>query len=97
MPKILESRDEVPRAAWHIEEWCRAAGVGRTLTYKLLREGRIAARKLGARTLITTDPADFVASLAPLDLRPRRGRPPAGRGADAPAPLPRAAAPREEN
>ena len=38
-----------------INEAARALGLGRTSIYALINEGRLEARKLGRRTLVTTE------------------------------------------
>jgi excisionase family DNA binding protein len=43
-----------PRAR-SIEEICVLTGLGRDAVYKAIRNGRLTARKLGRRTLITDD------------------------------------------
>ncbi len=46
---------------------CRLGGFGRTVAYELIRSGRLDARKLGRRTLITAESLDrLVASLPKL-------------------------------
>jgi excisionase family DNA binding protein len=43
----------LPRAALSIAEVCAHTGLGRDIVYKAIRSGRLVARKLGRRTLIT--------------------------------------------
>lgn len=53
----------------------RAGGIGNTLAYELIAQGKWAAVKLGGRTLITADSLNrFIASLPSADIRmkPRR-------------------------
>jgi hypothetical protein len=43
-----------PTPAMHpIANACRIGGIGRTKLFELIRDGRVDARKLGRRTLIT--------------------------------------------
>ena len=49
--------EEVKRAL-SVEQAAKAAGVGRTLLFEEIRKGRITARKVGRRTIITTDDLD---------------------------------------
>ena len=35
-----------------MEDWCRLSGIGKTVSYQLLRDGQLRAKKLGRRTLI---------------------------------------------
>jgi excisionase family DNA binding protein len=46
------------KRAMSVEEAAKAAGVGRTLLFEEIRKGRITARKVGRRTIITTDDLD---------------------------------------
>jgi excisionase family DNA binding protein len=46
------------RRALSVEEAAKAAGVGRTLLFEEIRKGHITARKVGRRTIITTDALD---------------------------------------
>jgi excisionase family DNA binding protein len=48
----------VTKRAFSIEEFCRRFGVGRTKVYEELRRGRLRARKIGRRTIITEDDAE---------------------------------------
>lgn len=43
--------------------WGQATGLARGTVYNLLNSGAIQARKCGGATLITTPPAEFLASL----------------------------------
>jgi excisionase family DNA binding protein len=43
------------RRAYSIAETCALTGLGRDTVYTAIRDGRLAARKLGRRTLITDD------------------------------------------
>jgi excisionase family DNA binding protein len=49
MSNLIAFRD---RVSCTVEEACWATGLGRTTLYKLIKEGRIAARKIGRRTVI---------------------------------------------
>jgi excisionase family DNA binding protein len=44
-----------PRAAHSIAETCALTGLGRDSIYSAIRSGKLLARKLGRRTLITDD------------------------------------------
>jgi len=57
--------------ALSIAETCKKIGVGRTLIYQLIEQGRLDARKLGNRTVILEDSADKL-----LDSLPRMGAEP---------------------
>ena len=46
------------KRAMSVEEAAKAAGVGRTLLFEEIRKGRITARKVGRRTIITTGDLD---------------------------------------
>ena len=44
--------------AFTINNFCEHYGIGRTLTYELLAEGKITAKKVGSRTLIERSVAE---------------------------------------
>jgi excisionase family DNA binding protein len=46
-----------PQRVFSIEEFCRNFGVGRTKVYEELKLGRLRARKIGRRTIITAEDA----------------------------------------
>jgi excisionase family DNA binding protein len=43
------------RLAYSPDEATKVSGVGRTLIFQEIREGRLVARKIGRRTIITAD------------------------------------------
>jgi hypothetical protein len=51
------------KSGWRVDEWGHATGVCRASVFNLLRDGRISRVKLGSMTIITTQPAAFLASL----------------------------------
>jgi excisionase family DNA binding protein len=54
------------RAAHSIAETCALTGLGRDSIYSAIRSGKLLARKLGRRTLITDDDLrQFLAGLPP--------------------------------
>jgi excisionase family DNA binding protein len=60
MVKISE-REQQYRAfqrAMNITEFCERYGPGRTTAYEELKSGRLRARKIGRRTIITEDDAE---------------------------------------
>lgn len=57
---------EVEKLAFSIAEFCRRFGVGRTKVYEEVRQGRLRARKIGRRTIITKDDADDWLQQLPL-------------------------------
>ncbi len=58
-PQGLPGRD-----AFSVAEVCARTGIGRDSVYKAIRAGKLKARKLGRRTLITEDDLRrFLASL----------------------------------
>jgi hypothetical protein len=61
--------DNPTKAGWRIIEWMADTGLSRSLTYNLLKAGRIKAVKLGAVLLITTPPHEFLMSLPAVDYR----------------------------
>jgi excisionase family DNA binding protein len=55
--------------AMGIEEFCDRYGLGRTRAYEEIKSGRLPARKVGRRTLITHDDAeDWLRRLPALNL-----------------------------
>jgi hypothetical protein len=55
------------RIAYSVADAALVSGLSRSALYVALREKRLAAKKLGARTIITHDElARFVASLPPM-------------------------------
>ncbi|MGA8693936.1 MAG: helix-turn-helix domain-containing protein [Xanthobacteraceae bacterium] len=57
---------EGEKRAFSIAEFCRRYGVGRTKVYEELRQGRLRARKIGRRTIVTKDDADDWLQQLPL-------------------------------
>ncbi|MGH7223682.1 MAG: helix-turn-helix domain-containing protein [Gemmataceae bacterium] len=57
---ISTSDDSAPgaRLAYSINDFCRLAGIGRSLTYSEIGRGRLETVKVGRRTLITRQAAD---------------------------------------
>ena len=49
---------EIIKRALGVAEAAKAAGVGRTTIFEAIRKGQIAAKKVGRRTIITTDDLD---------------------------------------
>jgi excisionase family DNA binding protein len=49
---------EQQKRAMSIDEAAKAAGIGRTMLFEEIRKGRITARKVGRRTIITVDGFD---------------------------------------
>lgn len=43
--------------AMSIEDFCRWAGIGRSMAYKEIEAGRLRIKKVGRRTLVTMDVA----------------------------------------
>ena len=54
----VQQLSESRQRAFSIEEFCRRFGVGRTKVYEELKLGRLRARKIGRRTIITADDAE---------------------------------------
>jgi hypothetical protein len=61
--KELRTPASVERVGWRPGPWARAAGIGKTKTFELIRTKAIEARKLGKATLILTPPGEYLASL----------------------------------
>jgi hypothetical protein len=52
------------KAGWRLPEWCADVGCRRSTAYGLLTDGKIKSVKLGNSRIITTSPAEFLATLA---------------------------------
>ena len=53
-----------PKRAYSIPEICEASGVGRSTVYGALASGKLAASKVGRRTIVTSESFDsWIASL----------------------------------
>jgi excisionase family DNA binding protein len=50
------------KAGWRVREWAADVGVSRAYVYKLLSRGALDSVKLGKSRIITTRPADYLAS-----------------------------------
>jgi excisionase family DNA binding protein len=59
------------KRAMSVEEAAKAAGIGRTLLFGEIRKGHITARKVGRRTIITTDELNLW--LKSLPVKPANG------------------------
>jgi excisionase family DNA binding protein len=55
--KISEPEERLHRA-WSIDQFCQCFGIGRTTVYEQIKLGRLRARKIGKRTVITNDDAN---------------------------------------
>ena len=53
-----EERRRSRQRAMSIAEFCERYGLGRTKAYEELKSGRLRARKMGKRTIITEDDAE---------------------------------------
>jgi hypothetical protein len=54
---------ELQQLGWPLNDWAKVVGCSRALVYELLADRKIASKKLGAKRLIVTPPAEFLASL----------------------------------
>lgn len=59
----MESQPRYKQAGWSIPHWSSAIDVSPSYTRELVAAGRIKSVKVGSKRLITTDPAEFLASL----------------------------------
>jgi hypothetical protein len=57
------------KVGWSIPHWSAAIDVSSSYTRELIAAGRIKSVKIGAKRLITTDPAEFLASLDSASLQ----------------------------
>ena len=61
MQAQISDREQQRRArqrAMSLSEFCEQYGPGRTTAYEEIKNGRLRARKIGKRTVITTDDAE---------------------------------------
>jgi excisionase family DNA binding protein len=65
-----EQQRRARQRAMSIGEFCSNYGIGRTKVYEELRAGRLRARKIGKRTIITEDDAEDWLRRLPL-IEPR--------------------------
>jgi len=60
----LRKQVAINKLAFSIPEYCEATSMGRTQVYKAIKDGKLIARKMGKRTLITyEDGLNFLNSL----------------------------------
>jgi excisionase family DNA binding protein len=56
------------RLAYPINDFAEALGIGRSKVYEEIRDGRLQAKKLGSRTLITAQAAsEYLSQLPDID------------------------------
>jgi hypothetical protein len=60
----MGGRAFTPPAGWSVADWSRATSIGRTKIFELLKLQKIDSVCFGRRRIITTSPAEFLASLA---------------------------------
>jgi hypothetical protein len=64
MPNHDKQNDTRPtKMGWRVNEWADDVGISRSFAYELLTAGTIASVKAGAARIITTRPAEYLASL----------------------------------
>ena len=52
-----DASQQAHRLAWGVDDFAATIGIGRSKVYEEIRDGKLRAKKLGARTLITADAA----------------------------------------
>jgi hypothetical protein len=52
------------KAGWSVDEFVSATSICRTNVFSFIKSGQIKSVNVGRRRVITTPPADFLASLA---------------------------------
>jgi len=50
----MQNHEQTQPLAVTVREACRLTGIGRTLLYDMIRDGRVKALRLGRRRLVTT-------------------------------------------
>lgn len=58
--------EAVVRKSWSIPEFAARHGIGQTSVYAEIKAGRLQARKMGARTIITREAEDAWLSALPV-------------------------------
>jgi excisionase family DNA binding protein len=67
----MKNEKEMQRRMLSLREFCDAYGIGRTKVYEELKAGRLLARRLGRKILISTiDAEDWAAALPPVSPTP---------------------------
>jgi excisionase family DNA binding protein len=66
-----EQRFRDRHRAWSIDQFCQCFGIGRTTVYEQIKQGRLRARKIGKRTIITDhDAEEWLRHLPNVGTRP---------------------------
>lgn len=52
------------KVAWTVKEWSAATSICRASVFRLIADNRVKSVKHGARRLIITPPAEYIAALA---------------------------------
>ena len=52
------------KCGWSVEDWCNATSLGRTKTFALIADGTLKSVSAGRRRIITTQPSEYLESLA---------------------------------
>lgn len=58
MTEKIDPRQNLPKRGLSLDEFCHLYGTGRTLAYEEIKTGRLRARKVGRRTVISRDDAE---------------------------------------
>ena len=54
----------IPKTGHSVPEFCHSTSIGRSKLYEFMKLGLVKYVKAGRRTIITDDPADFLARLS---------------------------------
>jgi len=71
--KFLEPEPQLHdhHQAWSIIQFCHCFGIGRTTVYEQIKQGRLRARKIGKRTIITDyDAEEWLRNLPHVETKP---------------------------
>jgi hypothetical protein len=61
LPAVALADVSPPQLGWRVREWSRAVSCSRWQVYDMIREGTLAASRIGRMTIITESPASFLA------------------------------------
>jgi hypothetical protein len=70
-PSVIEQLLNVPQRAMSIDTFCARYAIGRTRAFVEIKQGRLRAKKIGRRTVISEDDAElWLRQLPALETKP---------------------------